>query len=282
MKQKEFYVSDWATITNVTKPTKTTYLDNELTLLNYKEPLTPISKGFGYYGTLTSTIDGGFIQCHICGNLFMNLGAHIRCRHKIGGREYKEKYGLNYGTALISESERARLKHITLEYLKTLTLEQKEDLKRRRIEKLKDMVRRRKQPKEQLESKNKKGTCPQQLLQKIIDVKDTLGKTPSKAEFIEHFKSQRYVHLIYKTFGSWKEALHILDMEPKKHSKGKHNSHYEKEELLEYLRSYAENNKAIPTYTDFKRGLLPSYDTYIRHFGSIENARKLADVYSYI
>ena len=37
--------------------------------------------------------------------------------------------------------------------------------------------------------------------------------------------------------------------------------------------------RKLPTATDFKRGLLPSYDTYIKHFKSIEEARQMAGVY---
>jgi hypothetical protein len=57
---------------------------------------------------------------------------------------------------------------------------------------------------------------------------------------------------------------------------------YSDEELLEYLRIFAQENGKVPTATDFRRGLLPSYECYIRRFKTIENARRLAGVYDYI
>jgi hypothetical protein len=283
---KIYKASEWATQTNQTKPKKTEYKFEELTLMNYKEPLMSVKNGYGYYGAVTGTIDGQFVQCHICGHLFMNLGAHIWLKHKMRGREYKEEFGLAYSTALLSEAERGRLKQRTLDWLKNTTDEQRErfarklDRNRRKwIEEHRDDDRT--QPELQLETKNKRGTCPDQLLAKIIEVKENLGRTPSKDEFITACKSQRYIHLIYKVFGSWKEALSILGLQPKKEEKGGFRR-YEDEELLEYLRSYAETEKKIPTQSDFRRHLLPTYGVYTRRFGSIENARVEAGVYNYV
>jgi hypothetical protein len=114
-----------------------------------------------------------------------------------------------------------------------------------------------------------------------MEVATNIGHTPSKAEFINECGTQRYVHLIYKVFGSWKEAILMMGMEPKEPAKGGYRK-YDDCELLEYLRQFAESNKKIPTATDFKRGLLPSFSTYTHRFGSIENARQEAGVYNYV
>lgn len=256
------------------------YNESELTLQNYKEPLRKVENGYGYQGVLISTVDNKYIQCHICGKLFSNLSAHVKGKHKIIVRDYKSQFGLAFTTALVSEDARIKLKQATLNWLSTLTEEQKVEYKRIGFEAYKKSKRRPGQPAEQLESKNKKGTCPDQLLQKIRDVAEVIGHTPSKKEFIAFTGTQRYVHLIYKTFGSWVDGIEMAGFMPKeqKHLSNKRYK-YTDEQLLEYLRHFTRTNKKIPTQTDWYRNLLPYYDIYTKRFGSIENARQEAGVY---
>jgi hypothetical protein len=263
-------------------------LDKELTFTHYKEPLKaiPKNKGFGYYGAILQTKDFTKIQCHICGKLYTHLSGHIWQAHKMAVRDYKTKFGIAYGTALVSESQRLRLKQQTLDWLKTLTPEQKEDYKRQCRERL--LLGRGKrtnfQPKINLETKNKRGTCPDQLLAKIREVADKIGRTPSKMEFIKECETQRFVHLIYQTFGSWSNALKMLGMRQKPNTvyPNQRKPIYSEEELLEYLVLFTQENNKIPTYTDFNRGYLPSYNVYTRRFGGIEKARQLAEVDRFI
>lgn len=257
--------------------------DSVLTLKNYKEPLRRIEKGkgFGWYGTIACDIKGDGIQCHICGEIKESLIGHIYRKHGLKANEYREQFGLSNSTALVSEDVRMGLKKRTLKWLKTLTPEQKKELKMNlNIARLK---RRHFYPKKSLEQKNKEGTCPDQLLQKIKDVKEKIGHTPSITEFITETKSQRYKHLIFKTFGSWKKAIHLIHAElSNRKSSKKKCARYEREDLLEMLRLYAQENRQIPTYTDSKRGLIPPINAYQRVFGSIENARRQAGVYEFI
>lgn len=255
-----------------------------LTIKNYKEPLKEIKKkdGFGFYGTLLATNDGQYIQCHVCGQLYQNLSRHVLNAHKkrfSSIKEYREHYELARSTALISETERIRLKKATLRWLATLTPKQLEERKR----KMRDVFRRRGnyQPPIALETKNKRGTCPDQLLAKIKEVADRLKKTPTLGQFIHETGTQRYKFLIFKTFGSWNNALKMLKLplnETKSHKGARHRRHTD-EELLEYLRIFTQENQMKPTATDCKRGLLPGYEVYERHFGTFEEARQQAGVY---
>ena len=90
--------------------------------------------------------------------------------------------------------------------------------------------------------------------------------------------------MIYKTHGSWEKAVLMCNFKDgfKDKEKADHTVRYERQDLLEYLKIYTEENRQIPTATDFSRGLLPSYKTYIRHFGNIENARQEAGVYQIV
>lgn len=256
--------------------------DNILTLTNYKEPLMEVKDGFGYYGTLAVTVDGELAQCHICGKLFKDVGKHAEQAHNVKVRKYKEQFKLAYTTALISEAEREARKYRMLDYLKSLTPEERRINKERNIKRLKEALKKRKkgQPKLALESYNKRGTCPQQLLAKIKEVEKKLGHVPTLAEFIDVTGGQRYKHLIFKVYGSWKNAVKLAtnktDFTPK--NSGNTRFRYTDDELLSALKDFWEQNKKLPTATDCKRGLLPSENTYTRRFGSLVKARKLAKV----
>lgn len=264
-----------------------------LTLKNYKEPLKKILQkdGYGWYGTIALTTDGKMIQCHKCGDLKASLPMHIIQRHKMDVSDYREAYGLSPTTALISETTRMGLKERELERIKKFTPEQKAEYMRQCKLRLREArkVRTHYQPKESLESKNKKGTCPDQLLDKIKYVKEQVGHVPSKKEFARFLQTQRFIHLIYKVYGSWEKAIKLCNFKDSEDTrkerqrfveggKGRGRA-YEEEELLELLRIYTQENQSIPTATDFKRDFLPNLATYTKRFKTIENARQLAGVY---
>lgn len=54
----------------------------------FKEPMQKVDGGFGYYGAVTESKDGEYIQCHICGYFFPRLSAHIT-KHKINARDHQ-------------------------------------------------------------------------------------------------------------------------------------------------------------------------------------------------
>lgn len=244
-----------------------------LTLKHYKEPLRPVKKGYGYYGAIAMSKEDGRIQCHFCGELFDNLALHIYKIHDITATEYKLKFSLSRSSALVSERVRMDAKEKTLEWMRRLTPEQKEAHMRRARAGRREW----RKFKERLEDKNKKGTCPDQLLDTIKKCAEKLGHTPSKNEFIAHYDSQRFVHLIYKTFGSWTKAIKMARLTASEKKAGK-KKEYSNEELLDYLSIYHQENGNIPTESDARRGLIPDVGVYKRHFGSLPKARKLAGI----
>jgi predicted transcriptional regulator len=56
-------------------------------------------------GALVFSDDGETIQCHVCGEWYANVGAHLR-KHKITPKQYREKFGLRRGTALAAPALR--------------------------------------------------------------------------------------------------------------------------------------------------------------------------------
>ena len=241
-----------------------------LTFSHYKLPLKKNVGGFGYMGAILGTMDGEKIQCHVCGLLYRDVGFHARQAHKLPVIEYKEKYNLAKNSVLISEAEREARKMRSYEWYYKLSQAQKDEISRKQKQAWNKC----------LETKNKKGTCPDQLLEKIKEVAEKMGKTPTKREFIEETGGQRYYHLIRVTFGGWPQALKMLGMSQRenKGNLGKRYHLYSREELIEYLQIFWQENQKIPTGTDCRRGLLPSQDAYYRAFGSFPNARSAAGI----
>ena len=260
------------------------YKDTFLTFYHYKEPLRKAETGFGYQGALLSTIEGDKVMCHVCGELYADVGRHAISAHKETVptvRDYKEMFGLAYSTQLISESERDRRKMILIKRWASLSDKEKKEIQARMKKNLAEWYKKReahrKQPKQALETKNRRGTCPDQLLDNIIKCSESLGKTPTKAEFIDWCDgSQRYVHLIYKTFGSWTNAIKKAGLMEREKVQNNERRRLSDEELLDSLSIFYQENGKVPSYTDSRRGLLPDAAIYVRRFGSFSQARRLA------
>lgn len=261
--------------------------DTGLVLVNYKEPLKRIASnsGFGYYGAILMTPDGLKMQCHVCGLLFDDVGTHARQKHSLSHTDYREAYMLAKTTALISEGCRESRKNRTLLWLSTLTVEQKAELTAKA--RAGSRKWRRDNPNAlntakpiALETKNKRGTCPDQLLAKINEATTALGHTPSKEQFIDFCGSQRYVHLIYKTFGSFKKAVARAGLPAYQPAKGgrKPEAMRSDEELLDMLLIFWKEEGKVPTETDCRRGFLPHSDVFRRRFGGMPQARELAGI----
>lgn len=235
----------------------------ELIYENYKEPLKPIpkSKGFGYYGTIAVSADKELVQCHICGNLFKSVSAHLP-QHKITAPEYKEMWQLQKTTALIGESTRKKYQE---KITKSKGLPKHLQEYTRKVQT--GEIKHRTNTKFTLEQRNKLGLCPDQVLEKIAILRDKMGRMPSSDEFREEY-NHRYIGSINFQFGSWTNAVHKLGEQTIQELKSP-----DKEKLLEDLVYFFETEGRIPMTSDFNRGLLRDRGVYNREFGSLNNAR---------
>lgn len=261
----------------------TEYLNQEngLVLKHYKEPLKEVSKGFGYLGAVTCTIDGTKIQCHVCGGLYKNLAMHVNRAHRLNVKEYRKKFDLTHQTALISEAERELRKNVMLAMRASMPPEKRRELNKKNATNLLKWKKANKYKtfdKLRLETKNMRGSCPDQIAAKIKECALSIGHTPSKNEFFVYCNSQRYIHLAYRTFGSWKKAVAFADLENKKKKKGAVGKRYTDDELLEYLSIFYQESGKIPTETDCKRGLIPPSRSYVKRWGSFPAARLAAGI----
>jgi hypothetical protein len=253
----------------------------ELVYLNYKEPLKEIEDGHGYWGTIAQSKDGSEIQCHICGKMFSNLGSHVFHAHEMKAEEYKDRFKLAKMTPLCSDEFSKIAKERTLEWMSKMT---PEALAQMHVKTNGAHDKRVIQPRTMtLEELNRKGICPDQLLDKIREASVSLGKTPTVTEFNTFHKTQRFIVPVTRTFGSWKQACEYAGLTPNKTGgKGGAQTVYTKEQLLQFLKDYQERTGLPPTANDCARGFIPSLATYIKHFGSIKKAREAAGLDSFV
>jgi len=248
-------------------------MNEELILSHYKLPLREVPKGqgFGYLGALSMSKDREMLQCHICGKMFAGLSMHLAA-HKTTADEYREKFGIARSTALVSEKVREQMKERCMK----LWLGQSKEQRASSLEKMRSGLKKANfKIKNRLETKNKNGTCPDQLLQTIKDLQKKLGKIPSNREY--RAEGKRHVSLsplIFKTFGSWNAAVKLAcgSINPVQTYHP-----YTDDELLAFLKNIYKAGY-IPTPSDARRGLMPSNSTYQSHFGSLRNARIKAGI----
>lgn len=231
----------------------------------YKEPLTEVEDGFGYMGTLAKTKDGKYVQCHFCGELVKHLGVHAAKKHNIKGSEYRWRYGLAANTSLVAPISRERYVRQYQNLPSDILLKRLTNLKKGR-----EVPHTATRPKS-LEQKNKEGTCPDQLIDKIELLAKKLERTPSLREFSREYKG--LIKPIYSTFGSWSNALLIAKL-PKAHNGAR--PHYTRKQLLDIIIDFQRKHNRRPYSSDLKQGM-PTAWTYIHYFGSWSNALKAAN-----
>jgi len=243
----------------------------------YKEPLKKVEGGFGYLGCILQSKDESKIQCHICGELHYNLALHIR-KHKISATEYKDRFQLMHKTKLISRvcRDEARMR-----FMKNFSFEERKAMQAEGLKRLLANPHRTTQgKKETLEMKNKKGSCPDQIIEKIKSVATELGHTPAIAEFVASTDGEKYLRYIRRTFKTFHNALKIANLTPKEIKPSKFTVwKYNPETLKEFLNIFSREENRIPRYSDLGTGILPHYTTYARHFGTLEKARQESGIY---
>lgn len=276
--KKERYYANHGIVFNsnirraVTPAKQTDYLSpSSATLIyeNYKEPLQPIPKavGYGYYGTLAQTEDHMYVQCHICGNLFQNVAMHLRL-HRIKADAYKDKFQLNKTTVLIADEERERQQREVVRNLRTTLPAHLVEYNRKvQSGEIKHNPNPRGDRTMSLEERNRRGLCPAQVLEKIMELAEKLGHTPGYEEFQREYHG-KYVSSIRYHYGSWTNAVHKCKMTTLGELR-----HPSKAKLILDLRDFYDKHLRIPMTSDFNRGLLRDRGVYIREFGSLNNAR---------
>ena len=221
-----------------------------VTLYNYKEPFMKFTEGFGFKGALVFDGTSDKIQCHFCGQWFDMLPHHLRREHNMSALEYKDKVGLLKTTALINEKVRASLIASGLDKrLQNLRRNRKgctvsKETKKRISATLRENF-------SKMENKNLRGTCPEQLVDRMIKKYNELGRTPTQIEF-----GNGFCETVRKVYGSMKEACRVANIPyraPSSNVKGRagRSPSFTKEECMKYIHTFYLANKRFPKTREF-------------------------------
>lgn len=242
---------------------------DDVIFYGYKPPFRKLKDGFGYEGVLMYSKSEGKVQCHFCGRLFRALNnGHLKNVHGLTAAEYKEKVGLKPNTALCGEETREKLlKHgHNPNHMEELRKAQE----KRRERKAKGLPDLQSGFKMRLEKKNERGTCPDQLLDRIRDAVKRIGRVPTMEEFVR-MNEGKFYGSIRNTYGTWTNAVSKLGLET-------HHKEYTREQLVNALREFHKLHKRTPKWSDMERGILPSANAYYAKFKSLNEARLEAGV----
>lgn len=242
-------------------------------LYNYKEPFMKFEKGFGFEGVLLFDAEDDTVQCHLCGNWYEFLGPHIFREHHIFASEYKQEVGLLQTTALIGEKMREKLIAYRLgKKAKIRNLRAGGKKTQAQKDKIRETL---KKNSELRESQNRMETCPLQLIERLQKLATELGRTPLSREV-------GFEETLVKVYGTYNEACRIAGLTPRKVGETLRKikpGTYTKEILLEFIVNFKKIHGRNPSRSDRERNLLPSTESYRRHFGSwkvaLEEAEKM-------
>lgn len=242
----------------------------DLVYPDYKEPLRALKEGYGYFGTVALSKDKKKIQCHICGKMYKSVSSHLSQTHGMTVEEYKDKFGLAGTTTLIGNATRKKFRD---HYNKT----KRKFLEHHRQKGLKGTVERNKERKGnklRMEIRNKRGNCPDQLIDKITKLYDKLGRAPSVAEYRKEYGKGAPSQLYYY-FGLWDNAFSKAGIKSFKKQK---EEKYTKEKLIEAFQTFYKRFNRTPQYSDLGNHGLPSRTPVRRLFDTMNIARYEAGV----
>lgn len=239
--------------------------ESEWVVEGYKEPLKPVEGGYGYYGVLTKSKDGRYIQSHITGKFYKRINSNHTIKAGLANaKEYKDKFQLSQTTGLTGNEFKNMMRKRAIRYFVEIPVEKQYEYKSKAWKSRKKFRGRR-----SLEQQNRKGTCPDQMLDKIKKLKEKLGYVPTNREFETLVGG---VKTITNHFGTWNNALKLLGY-PSNLEHG-----YSKEELIKRLQIFYEVHKRSPVTSDFTGGMLPDKKTYYKYWRSLNAARLQAAI----
>ena len=227
----------------------------------YIPPFEKVKNGFGFMGVILEDFESGKIQCEICGEWFENIPTHIR-HHKINAKEYRIRFGLLSSTAL--KSKKMRLNQSAV--MQRLRIKNKSN--RLRFKRNNLFSGNRKNHVKSLEHQNKFGICDLQIMQKVIELKDELGKTPTLTQLRDRYGLTIMWH-IHKRYGSYIKYCHQINMEANYSS---FNPKYSKEYFIEKALS---NEPSIRIFTDNESRAFYNYFKGIRELRQVVSKIKI-------
>lgn len=226
-------------------------------------------KTFGYIGMVLYDRAEDKVQCGICGEWFRSLGNHVFQKHGMTAKEYKDKFGLYYKTALCSkEVSKKRSEAIPEQFVKYRK-------SKKHIEELVVANKKRKKPHRcgVMQGKNKHGLCDEQIKKRLLVVRNMSNKVEMSdvtISDVHKYDSPLHMHLISK-YGKVKSVAERFNL-----LAGGRIKHQEID-LISKLRTFVlKNKKMIKTKDVDGNPNIPSVGTYQLRFGSWRRAKMMA------
>jgi len=219
-------------------------------MYNYKEPFMKFKSefgSFGFEGVLLFDGTSDKVQCHLCGDWFKSLPHHIFREHNMRSSYYKSLVGLRQTTALIGESTREKLILSAINSKKVNNLipgRQKTNEQREKISyTLKNSCR---------ETQNERGTCPEQLIERLKTRAKELGRCPTQREI-------SFLPTLTKVYGNFREACIIAGLNPLKLGRTLVKSKFTIEYTKGEIKKFFEENNHFPNSKSISSTLWNSY-----------------------
>ena len=217
----------------------------------YVPPFEKNDTGFGFKGVAVEDFESGKLQCSVCGEWFEQLPLHLKVKHNLSCKEYKIKFGLLLSTALKSKKMRLRQSEVMIKLRKSHP-KHRMKFKRNNV-----FAGNRKGKPKAVESKNKYGVCDLQIMQKVIELRDELGKTPTLIDLKNRYGGTFIFHL-YKKYNSYIKYCNQLGFNP---NFSNHNPKYSREYFINKAKGKTPSiriftvNEGRALYKYFKGGI---------------------------
>lgn len=242
----------------------------------YKEPMQRVEEGFGYYGALTTTNDGKHVQCHLCGYFYRNLGVHVRNNHKMEVRDYRIKYGLRLKESLLAPVEKVKAQERynlyarkTREEFRAMAALAQATIKEKGIKPGGNMWT--------AQTRNEKGNCREQTIAKIKACAALNDGYLIITTFLSEY-GYGQTSVVNSHFGSWDNAIKEAGVMSWR-DRLKTAAGQRRQETLGAIQRFYREEGRTPQSSDFVRvDYLPSYDKVSSQFGTLNAARRAAEV----
>lgn len=165
-------------------------------------PYMPYTNGYGYLGVVLMDSEGK-LQCHVCGDTFDHIPAHVFNTHKIHVSEYKEMVSLNRSTVLLSPRTRDKMSETRKNDPACIEAITKARAMRTFAKKgpaLGEATKR-------VQFRNRYGTCDAQLKARFDELAKEVGGTPT-------YEQCPFAGVILNRFGTWNKGVEAMGYTP--------------------------------------------------------------------
>ena len=207
------------------------------------------------------------VQCHICGKWWRHVGSHVHVSHDMSAREYKDQFGLTQKIALCATSisrTRSRIMSRAIDDGKIVYKPQTRAFYKRRKYRNGQVT---------MSFKNSNGLCDLQMLTRYMVVKKIVGREPSLKELQKYDSPLAGVICNRGGINKYKRSIG-------EETRSKARPSIPDIELIAQLRRWTHENNSRPRPTDFrvKKDGYTSYSVFCDHFGSWNNALRVAGI----